>query len=162
MTDARLERLTELARKAWPQDACHIYDSSQRSTGSVMHDVESQSAHVLVMAGDGSHLPLRIEHHPLALDALEAALCVLAGEPLPESCMRDCDGYWLQHKRADAERKRAEKAERELAELRSTLTDYAERWEDWADVPLESAHDANSMARTFAHELRVALKAGEP
>jgi hypothetical protein len=72
--DARLQRLTELARKVWPDgeaDARASADPNECAACVVLHpDGEWQQA-------------LAIMQHPRALDALEAALCVLAGEPPP-------------------------------------------------------------------------------
>ena len=97
MTDeARIARLTELARKAWP-----------RADAERMHVFASQSAAV----GDETEELLFVGIHPRALDALEAALCVLAGEPptwareLAEEWRSAASqyqfrDYWAHHKRA--------------------------------------------------------------
>lgn len=66
MTDeARIARLTELAQRVWPRAEAYEH-------GEIV-DVGVQEAR-------GYRLTLRI-WHPSALDALEAALRVLAGEP---------------------------------------------------------------------------------
>ena len=90
MTDeARIAKLTELARRVWP-DVHSVYE----------HDGYIDAGAIAMQGGYRLHL--RIGPHPRALDALEAALLVLAGEGIAESvCRRDCDGYWEQHQRAE-------------------------------------------------------------
>lgn len=80
MTDeARIARLTELARRVWGEHG--IYDGANGRPGSVAKSQGKLGGyHVLFMAGDGSYMPIQIADHPRALDALEAALLVLAGE----------------------------------------------------------------------------------
>jgi hypothetical protein len=69
--DARIARLTELARKVWPGiDAAVLCASSGASAG-VYSRAQSENLVLMVLA------------HPRALDALEAALLVLAGEVSP-------------------------------------------------------------------------------
>ena len=68
--DARIARLTKLARKVWQVPS---------STPVVVEQPFSTSAEVWI----GNDCVLRVSDHPRALDALEAALCVLADE-LPE------------------------------------------------------------------------------
>jgi len=63
--DERIERLTELSRRVWP-DAEIEADRNQ--------------AHVGTSAEWGFAVSIK---HPRALEALEAALLVLAGEPSP-------------------------------------------------------------------------------
>jgi uncharacterized protein YoaH (UPF0181 family) len=75
MTDeARIERLTELARRVWPMLInVRVVRDPIGHEAAVLHDV---------LGGGHSLSPqvLRISH-PRALEALEAALLVLAGEP---------------------------------------------------------------------------------
>lgn len=66
MTDeARVARLTELAQRVWPRAEAYEH---------------GEIVDVGVLEARGYRLTLRI-WHPSALDALEAALRVLAGEP---------------------------------------------------------------------------------
>lgn len=68
---------------------------------------------------------VNIDAWPRAADALEAALCVLADEPYSvrlDACKKDCEGYWEQHKRADA-------AEAEVKRLRAGVEMLAEGFE---------------------------------
>jgi hypothetical protein len=68
--DERIVRLTELARRVWPDEPRLVVD----------HEPEYLSATVLDRPWhdpDTSAL-LKVERHPCALDALEAALLVLA------------------------------------------------------------------------------------
>ena len=67
--DERIRRLTELARRVWPDRDAQIFVAS---------DDEENTCVVLDEKGDWEqHLGT---NHPRALDALEAALLVLAGE----------------------------------------------------------------------------------
>ena len=61
--ETRIERLTELARRVWPGFGDELYTSAYG-----------------VVTGFGDVL-ISVTRHPRALDALEAALLVLAGEP---------------------------------------------------------------------------------
>lgn len=64
--DERLQRLTELARRVWPDIDAAIVD-------------HAQSAGVYARA-QGETMVAMVLRHPLSLDALEAALRELAGE----------------------------------------------------------------------------------
>ncbi len=68
----RLQRLTELARKVWPDRnvTAQLGEGPDEIGAGVLSDVDDDWAQVVV-----------VESHPRALDALEAALCALAGEP---------------------------------------------------------------------------------
>ena len=84
--EERLARLTELARRVpgW-KDAVVEY-----------------GRHVITVWGQGSEpgeqtLLLTIRHAPSALDALEAALCVLAGDALAEDMLRSLQSWWERH-----------------------------------------------------------------
>ena len=82
MTDeARIARLTELARRVW----------TSRTNVRVVHDREYDAAIVLYDAASRDTRPLVSIPHPRALDALEAALLVLAGDAKvhPDGALRD-------------------------------------------------------------------------
>jgi hypothetical protein len=142
----RIDRLTTLARKAWPDkpDVCILapgVNGCEEWGACVVSDPDGDWAQLLCCDG------------PRALDAIEAALCTLAmGESYVIVEVGTVRGW----------EERAEKAEKELAELRAKLVEHAERWEDWADVPVGSALSPDSLARQFAHELRDAAKGNEP
>lgn len=149
MSDERLERLTELARKAWPElvrlRVGHLPPELWQL------QVETRDFHSTV---------IRLNHvkETLALDAFEAALRVLAGEPratntlrtvdairqdwaCPTHCLRESDEadvhallaaldaqsekLAITHACWVADRNRAEAAERGLAELRAFATYHA-------------------------------------
>lgn len=67
-TNERIERFTALARRAWPAKEIEV----------VAHDPT-----YAFVDHSGEGFLVDIGPHPLALDALQAALCVLAGEPTP-------------------------------------------------------------------------------
>ncbi len=75
--EERIARLTELARRVWP-DVMHLR---------VVDNRQWRAAYVC--RGEDTDPQLCIEDHPRALDALEAALLVLAGEESPREV---CDG----------------------------------------------------------------------
>lgn len=84
--DERIARLTELARQVYGDG---IYSPEHGRPGSVGRSQDKLGGwHVLVMAGDGSYCPLEIREHPRALDALEVALLVLAGESCADDVVR--------------------------------------------------------------------------
>ena len=71
MTDeARIKRLTELARQAWPHDDVAVVIASVDVDDSLFVEVQRDE--------EEESYSLAGVHHPRALDALEAALLVLA------------------------------------------------------------------------------------
>jgi hypothetical protein len=106
MDDARIQRLTELARKVWPELEHPSIEGPLESiaSGATLHD-------------DGLEY-LHVHPHPHALDALEAALCVLAGEePMPVS--------WVQYRDAVDRTMRLEERLGALEQLASDWERYA-------------------------------------
>lgn len=115
--DARIQRLTALARKAY------------RNAGLTAVEHEWHDGHLgyEVLGDNEDGLMIFVRSHPRALDALEAALCVMADEPYSvrlEACKKDCEGYWEQHKRALA-------AEKRIAEFQAQLAQVRECAEEW-------------------------------
>jgi hypothetical protein len=77
-TDDRIARLTELAQRVWAPRSLYVEQAS-----------EFQSA--AVRGVDDDQPWLLVEDHPRALDALEAALLVLAAEPdMRDAALRGC------------------------------------------------------------------------
>jgi hypothetical protein len=72
----RMQHLTELARKVWPGRGMQVVHAEYIG--------DLPGFEVLGDERDDEPVPLCVAAHPRALDALEAALCVLAQEPLPE------------------------------------------------------------------------------
>jgi hypothetical protein len=70
--DARIAKLTEMARRVWPdrEVMCEAH-------GGGLFTME------VLRSTDDTHDLDFAAYHPRALDALEAALCALAGEPPP-------------------------------------------------------------------------------
>ncbi len=66
--EARVKRLTELARRVWVDTSVTCVDGDVMACDAATYDGEY----------------IRIARHPRAFDALEAALLVLAGEPPPD------------------------------------------------------------------------------
>ena len=95
-----IDRLTQLARRVWPDAKLVVHNGNWR----VKHSLK-------VVDGQAAWVEPLFVGHPRALDALEAALQVLAGEDRHESMMR----Y------AKAMQERAEAAEAELKKLSAEL-----------------------------------------
>lgn len=144
MTDeARLKRLTELAREVWPKEAS--FDIRNSGNGKAY-----------VFDGNG-FLCVGIGGHPRALDALEAALLVLADHervPLtPDAVLRS--------KLQSAEQSR-DKLRDAYAGLMLRLAKLAEKWlaEGAQAASLGGASDPviRDVLRAAVWELREALK----
>jgi hypothetical protein len=157
--DARIERLTALARKAWPKAAITVYDDS---------------AHVHSTPGDeGTAKSYGFIEHPRALDALEAALETLAdevhladgsdGKSAHPKTLSEC---WRLIEAMDRELLEAHENElrlsRELAKPQPWAVDLAAKWQreciDEKLVPCE----AREMADMLRDELLAAAKARKP
>ncbi len=143
MTDEkRIERLTGLARKVWPNKAdVHVLapgvDGCEEWDACVVSDPDGDWAQLLCCDG------------PCAVDALEAALLVLAGEL---TCVVEAG-----HLRGLEER--AESAETKLAALRGVCRSLAVTWAMQADASYR--HDVGAYCRGHSDELLAALD-GEP
>jgi hypothetical protein len=156
MSDERLERLTELARKAWPA----VLHARVRAAYADRHEVTVETA-------DYHRMRLMVDH-PRALDALESALRVLANEPVGDlvwlesldeerartaSLLRDLDAERarvdaqgehnaITHACWVADRNRANAAEARLAELT-----------DVPDLSACAAGGSRDVLREFAFRL---------
>ena len=71
--DERIARLTELARKLWPGATVELCDRNYEGT--------ERSVQVLSPGEHGNYVQIEVNNQKRALDAAEAALRVLAGEP---------------------------------------------------------------------------------
>jgi hypothetical protein len=154
----RIERLTELARKVWPDRnvSVQVGDSHNEIGAGVIADADEDWAQLVI-----------VDSHPCALDALEAALLALAGELVGptdldrgsfESMRHNAQRYLEQAKRDRAELREAQKAYRQL---RDRLTAMHKGWLMALEFGVEcdavgSAHE--SAIRACASELDDALK----
>ncbi len=108
MTDeARIQRLTELARRVWRDRGAFVSWDAFYDTAKVVNDRGTILAKIV---------------SPQALDALEAALLVLAGDPLFYK-----RNYEQAEEECTLERERAEAAERRLAEVEKLAAELRER-----------------------------------
>lgn len=184
MTDeARIARLTELARRVWP-------DALVSSEGLP----DYAGVHIYDAAGQARGMRVSINNHPHALDALEAALLVLAGddEPLSKEQAKDAwsEGFEaarrlfapqpvepsddlergciesMKHnaqrmrEQCRRERKRAEAAEAKLARLEQLASEW-ERDAPKFTGPQDVRDVAEYALQQCARELRACVK-GEP
>lgn len=159
--EARIGKLTELARRVWPRDREIAVCQDGAEAEVLGHDCDSL---------------IRIEH-PRALDALEAALLVLAGEPadFDELLARSSVGQGLRALREDPEAELARVEEEltpEVMEILRRANDEPPAWVEQLAAKWEAAADAHSplgappypvdrMRRDCARELRERAK-GEP
>lgn len=106
MTDERIQRLTELARRVWPG-----------SVGTLKIWVSPADAIVSELAGEGSGTIFSATH-PRALDMLEAALLVGAGEL---TCVVEAGHLKGLEERAEAAEARVAELEDEVCSLERRL-----------------------------------------
>lgn len=133
--DERIARLMELARKVWPEGgedfACEVeYDG-------IGYSIQDEAGFTVLL----------VRNHPLALDALEAALLVLAQEPSPAVKERHAKLVAVADK---------------LNSLRRWIEGFARELEQRADR-LDRSHAAMGKAfalREVAAELRERAKEG--
>lgn len=153
--DKRIQRLTELAGRVWPDREDVVALTHVDGSASVVWRTILPSIRLDGVASDDRPMTtaIRIPPHARAIDALEAALLVLAGEDRHESTKR----Y------AQAMQERAEAAERRLVDVEK-LADW---WERKATDLLERTRDydteCEAAAETFqlcAAELRERAKEG--
>lgn len=153
-----MKRLNELAQRCWPSAFIECRDLN-------FEGAESSVA-ALVPGEHGDYIQVGICNQPRALDALEAALCVLADEPYSmrlEACKKDCEGYWEQRRRADELEQlyAVQKSEGLLQRARRERDDF-ERALDALKTSIERtvarAEADGCDSQAFARELRALLK----
>lgn len=135
--DQRIERLTELARRAWLEKDGVVVESTPQTHGAyVLHEVSGIDTPTgLPISWTGE---LATIYHPRALDALEAALLVLDDQeriPLTERRVLEDRIEALERDRAALTRRYRD---REF-EGRAWVEELAQQWE--AEIPKLEALD---------------------